>query len=84
MTQVDFYLLSDPRATAREFFACRLSEKIIGLNQSAYIHTESNDVARYVDDLLWTYQDISFIPHGISGEDQKLVVISHKHRKTMY
>jgi len=32
------------------------------------IHTRSAEEARHVDRLLWTFQEQSFVPHGLLGE----------------
>ncbi len=65
MTQVDFYLLQDDSAQIRASFACRLADKAYRLGNRVYIHTASAEQTRQLDDLLWTFQQNSFVPHGI-------------------
>lgn len=65
MTQVDFYLLQDDSAQIRASFACRLADKAYRLGNRVYIHTASAEQTRQLDDLLWTFQQNSFVPHAI-------------------
>ncbi|MEA2080825.1 MAG: DNA polymerase III subunit chi, partial [Pseudomonadota bacterium] len=65
MTQVDFYLLQDDSAQNRISFACRLADKAYRLGNRVFIHTESAEQSRRLDDLLWTFQQNSFVPHAI-------------------
>lgn len=63
--QIDFYLLSDSDPMP---FSCRLIEKIYHKKRHIYVHTSNQAAAHRLDDLLWTYKDISFIPHNLYGE----------------
>jgi DNA polymerase-3 subunit chi len=65
VTQVDFYLLQDDSAQIRASFACRLADKAYRLGNRVYIHTASAEQTRQLDDLLWTFQQNSFVPHAI-------------------
>jgi DNA polymerase-3 subunit chi len=65
VTQVDFYLLQDDSAQNRVGFACRLADKAYRLGNRVFIHTESAEQTRQLDDLLWTFQQNSFVPHAI-------------------
>ena len=67
MSQVDFYILSQPEEQQRQFFACRLIEKAINQGLKIYLHTDSEQVAQEMDDLLWSFKPDSFIPHTIVG-----------------
>jgi DNA polymerase-3 subunit chi len=72
MTQVDFYILKDPRPAALPLFTCRLAEKAYRQGHQIYIHTESDGQLRDLDELLWTFRDGSFLPHRIheAGSDR--------------
>ena len=72
MAQVDFYILSQPEEQDRMFFACRLCEKAMAQGLKIYIHTDSEQAAQEMDDLLWSYKPESFIPHAIVGIDEEL------------
>jgi DNA polymerase-3 subunit chi len=68
MSRVDFYFISQPGLQARLLFACRLLEKAYQQEQPVYVHLESEEKARFFDQLLWTYRDDSFIPHHLVEE----------------
>ncbi len=68
MTRVDFYLINETTSLGRHRFACRLTEKIYRKKHKLYIHCQDQQQAHQIDELLWTYQDQSFIPHNIYGE----------------
>jgi DNA polymerase-3 subunit chi len=72
MAQVDFYSISEPDEQSRLFFACRLVEKAMGQGLKIYIHTDNEQVAMDMDDLLWSFKPESFIPHAIVGIDVEL------------
>lgn len=65
MPRVDFYVL--PENSPRERFTCFMTNKAWQQGHIIYIHTVSREVAQTLDDLLWTFKDISFVPHEIMG-----------------
>ena len=69
MARVDFYILQDQSPPER--FACAISGKVFRQGLKIHIHTGSRESAAALDDLMWTYRDISFIPHQLadSGTD---------------
>ena len=72
MTKVDFYLLSGVGQDARETMACKLIDKAYQLQHKIYVHTESQQDAKRLDDLLWTFRPGSFIPHSIYHAPQEV------------
>jgi DNA polymerase-3 subunit chi len=68
MTQIDFYILSEPQQ--RDRFACRLVEKTYRLGHRIYVHTGDATAAKAMDELLWTYRGGSFIPHEQYSENR--------------
>lgn len=66
MTRVDFYVLTDQ--TSVEQFACILVNKVIRQGMDIHIHTDSKQFATRLDELLWTFRDISFIPHALTDD----------------
>ncbi len=78
MSKVNFYLLKQGQASEQYVFACRLCEKILSQNLKAYIHTDTEEQAQYLDDLLWSYRPESFLPHCVIDtdvdEDVKLII----------
>ncbi len=80
MTEVDFYLLKDDSPHGRAQFACRLADKAYRLGNRIFIHTESADQTQQLDKLLWTFQQNSFVPHGvyqIGQDDPPPVQLAH-------
>ena len=65
MTLVDFYILPEQYSNSKEEFACRIADKAYRLGHSTYIHAESREQATTLDDLLWTYNAGSFLPHEL-------------------
>ena len=67
MSRVDFYILAQPDERARHMLACKLAEKAWRLDNTVYIHTRDRGDAERLDELLWTFRDGSFVPHGLAG-----------------
>ena len=63
--RVDFYLLAGAAPQSRERFVCRLAELAWQRGNGVYIYTPQPGQANFVDRLLWTFRDISFVPHDL-------------------
>lgn len=63
MTRVDFYILGGAANRDRLAVACRLADKAYRNGRRVYLHTASEDDALALDELLWTFQAGSFVPH---------------------
>ncbi|MDX1443677.1 MAG: DNA polymerase III subunit chi [Gammaproteobacteria bacterium] len=68
MTRVDFYISQEAAPGTREQLACRLAEKAYKLGHDVFIHTASQQDAKRVDELLWSFRDGSFVPHDVTHE----------------
>jgi DNA polymerase-3 subunit chi len=69
MSRVEFYVLAEDAPDARLRFACRLAEEAVERGERVYLQTAGAAEAQRLDDLLWTFNDRSFLPHEIfSGE----------------
>lgn len=80
MTRVDFYILSEHSRRSMKQILCSVTAKAYGHGHKIYVHTENNDQASQIDDLLWTCQDISFLPHGQAGiadQEKTPILIGH-------
>jgi len=64
MTRIDFYILQDNQPDAQVRLTCRLTEKAFKQGHQVYINTESGQQLKKLDDMLWTFRDGSFLPHG--------------------
>ena len=65
MSRVDFYVLSEDVPDARLRWACRLAEQAVEQGSRVYMQTADPWTAQRLDDLLWTFNDRSFLPHEI-------------------
>ncbi|MCV6625172.1 MAG: DNA polymerase III subunit chi [Cellvibrionaceae bacterium] len=71
MTKVDFYILPEPEARARQQFACRLVEKVFRMGQDVCVLADDEAACRSFDALLWAYNPTSFIPHSACVNGQQ-------------
>ena len=81
MTRINFYVLHDHKPNARFEFVCRLIEKVYKQGHQILLHTDNDRQAGIINDLLWTWQQGSFIPHDIQTDDtmpDSPIVISHQ------
>jgi DNA polymerase-3 subunit chi len=70
--RVDFYVLKSTAARQRWAFACRLTEKAYLKNLSVVIVNDTLADAQALDDLLWTFNERSFIPHKVCTDEHSL------------
>ncbi len=77
MTRVDFYILEDNAADARQRFACRLAEKAWQQGNKVYIHTGDPALSARFDDMLWSFSQGSFVPHSLDNEQNAEEVDVH-------
>jgi DNA polymerase-3 subunit chi len=66
--RVDFYLLSTHELDAMWLFVCRLIEKAYLRGHRLFVYCNSSNDAAFLDELLWTFKEDSFIPHNLAGE----------------
>ena len=65
MSQIDFYLLDQQVADGRLRVTCRLCKKIHALGHTIFVQIPDLEQARILDDLMWTFDQSAFIPHGL-------------------
>jgi DNA polymerase-3 subunit chi len=70
--RVDFYVLKSTAAKQRWAFACRLTEKAYLKDLKIVIVNDSLADAKALDELLWTFNERSFIPHQICLDEQSV------------
>lgn len=68
LPQVSFYLLKQSVPDGKLRAACRLTRKAVAQGYSAYIQASDAEQARRLDDLLWTFDQGSFVPHRLDGD----------------
>jgi DNA polymerase-3 subunit chi len=64
-SKVDFYVLQSQVPQRRWSFACRLTAKAYLQDLSIVVWSDNAGEARIYDDLLWTFDDRSFVPHRL-------------------
>lgn len=69
-TAVDFYIAPEYGRAVRLGLACRLVEKAYKLGHNVYVHADSAAQAEEFDDLLWTFKQNSFVPHGLHSAQE--------------
>ncbi len=72
---INFYVGQSNTLRSRLLLACKLIEKARAQDLKTYIHTDSWSTCDRMDELLWTYNDVSFIPHAIIPTDEQLPVL---------
>ncbi len=70
MTRVSFYVGNSQSLQARLRLACKLVEKAQMQALHTYIHLDSHNSCQQMDELIWTYNDLSFIPHNIAPKQE--------------
>jgi len=60
-----FYILKSEELKARSLYACRLVDKAYQSERRIYVYVASQEEAESFNTQLWTFSDISFVPHEI-------------------
>ena len=68
--RVDFYVLKSTTPKERWIFGCRLAEKAYLSDLTVVILQHNLADAKALDDLLWTFNERSFVPHELCLEEQ--------------
>lgn len=64
MTRVDFYILQGMAPDQLQRLACRLVDKAWQRGMKSWVNVPDNEAMTQLDQLLWTFRDISFLPHA--------------------
>lgn len=65
--QVDFYVLEGERAKP-DTLACRLARKAFERELTVFVRAADNAHAERLDEYLWTFEQLSFLPHKRAAE----------------
>jgi len=68
-TKVDFYVLAAADPRSRLTTACRLAEKAYEQGLRVAVRTSAPAETVEIDELMWTFSDRSFVPHGVWPAD---------------
>lgn len=63
MTEINFYANRNNTLDGRILLACRLVEKARQKEMQIHIHTDGYYTTRRMDEMLWIWNETSFIPH---------------------
>jgi len=66
--QIDFYISQGATDAQRLLLACRLADKAFRNGHHVYLHCVDAVQAQQLDELLWSFQPTSFVPHAL-GQD---------------
>lgn len=64
-----FYILQQPRGLEALRRICNLVAEKYAEKLTIFIYTEDPEEAKKLDELLWTFGDISFIPHALASDE---------------
>lgn len=79
MTRISFYVGQTSNLQARLLLACKLLEKAQAQDLRTYIHTDGYATTARLDELIWTYNDLSFIPHILAPNNDETVKVKLGH-----
>jgi DNA polymerase III subunit chi len=79
MTRIDFYQITESRLS-EDALVCKLCQKAYAARQKVLLLTSSEQHSQRLDQLLWTHDDESFIPHDQQDEEGFLtpILINHE------
>lgn len=74
MPRADFYLIDKPRFRAEPLLlVCELAKKAFAGEQPTLVLVRSPSQAEALDELLWAFDETTFIPHQIAGDEDDAV-----------
>jgi DNA polymerase III subunit chi len=69
MMEVDFFILTGTDPEMRLRHACRLTEHAYNQGEKVHVRVDDAELAKRFDGLLWSFSDLSFIPHAVDPPD---------------
>lgn len=75
MTTIDFYLANENTLSEVYPLVCKLVDKAYQQKYSVYLHVNTEEEAKILDDLLWIFRDDAFIPHSLYQESNANIQI---------
>lgn len=68
LERVDFYLLNQSVPDGKLRATCRLARKALAQGYTTYVQVSDSRLASRLDDLMWTFDQGSFVPHKRDGD----------------
>ena len=75
MAKISFYLFEKSPERQVES-TCRLCRKILRKPAKVWIHCQDQNIQKELDDRLWSFDEISFLAHGIDQPDAPICISS--------
>ncbi len=69
MTQIEFYSVESEKNKTPYAHLCEVVKRAYRKGQKVYVHSENKSQAEKIDEMLWTLDTKSFIPHQLADED---------------
>ena len=69
MTKVDFFIWPMCNKLQHDVTVCHLIQSVLRAEKTISVLLDEADECRRFNSLLWTFEDTSFLPHGIEDED---------------
>lgn len=69
MTQIEFYSVDSAELQVPYAHLCEVVKRAYRKGQRVFVHTENRNQAEKIDELLWTQDAKSFLPHQLVDED---------------
>ncbi|NWK72723.1 DNA polymerase III subunit chi [Acinetobacter cumulans] len=76
MAKISFYLFEKSPERQVES-ACRLSRKILRQSARIWFYCSDQGLRQQLDERLWTFDEASFIPHGIDQPHAPVCISEH-------
>ncbi|HEX6833397.1 MAG TPA: DNA polymerase III subunit chi [Rudaea sp.] len=74
MPRADFYLIDKPRFREDPLLlVCELAKRAFEGGQRALVLTRSLEQAEQLDEKLWEFDEMAFVPHQIVGDDDDAI-----------
>jgi len=84
---VELYFV-ETSVSEQRVLMCRYVDRLFSEGRKVQIVVDSTSSAQFVDQVLWTFSQSSFVPHAVKGPDSRdvpdepvLIVIGEKHIK---
>ena len=77
MAKVSFYLFEKSQERQADI-ACRLCRKILRHPAKIWLYSSNLELQKQLDELLWSFDSTSFIPHGIQQTDAAVCISENK------
>ena len=73
MPRADFYLIDKPRFREQPLLlVCELAKRAYAAQKPTLVLTRDFEQAEAVDSLLWDFDEDSYIPHQLAGDDDDM------------